>query len=156
MMINGVPMNGMETRKYTWVTGVVLIDVASSIQVQRGLGASKVSTPSVGGSQKHYNQDYWCQKGGFISYGMGNDGYSKVMFSVSSGLTKMVGPLLYWVPEINATVIFKVRNPRPTLGSWVLQTYQHNHQLSFTALSTSVGIISVIWQMVWISRSISV
>ena len=28
-----------------------LIDVASSIQVQRGLGASKVSTPSVGGSQ---------------------------------------------------------------------------------------------------------
>lgn len=46
-----------------------------------------------------------------------NDGYSKVMFSVSSGLTKDGGPLLYWVPEINATVIFKVRNPRPTLGS---------------------------------------
>lgn len=94
-----------------------LIDVASSIQVQRGLGASKVSTPSVGGSQNIITKTTDAKKGGFISYGMGNDGYSKVMFSVSSGLTKMVGPLLYWVPEINATVIFKVRNPRPTLGS---------------------------------------
>ena len=65
-----------------------LIDVASSIQVQRGLGASKVSTPSVGGSQNIITKTTDAKKGGFISYGMGNDGYSKVMFSVSSGLTK--------------------------------------------------------------------
>lgn len=51
MMINGVPVNGMENQKVYMSNWSGLSDVASSIQVQRGLGASKVASPSVGGSQ---------------------------------------------------------------------------------------------------------
>lgn len=88
MMINGVPMNGMENQKVYMSNWSGLSDVASSIQVQRGLGASKVSSPSIGGSQNIITKTTDAKKGGFISYAMGNDGYQKMMFSVSSGLTK--------------------------------------------------------------------
>lgn len=50
VMINGVPMNGMENNKVYWSNWAGLSDVTRSMQVQRGLGASKVASPAVGGS----------------------------------------------------------------------------------------------------------
>ena len=50
VMINGVPMNGMENQKVYWSNWAGLSDVTRTMQVQRGLGASKVSSPAVGGS----------------------------------------------------------------------------------------------------------
>ena len=88
MMINGVPMNGMENQKVYWSNWAGLSDVTSSMQVQRGLGASKVSSPAVGGSINIITKSTDAKKGGFISYAMGNDGFNKILFSVSSGLTK--------------------------------------------------------------------
>ena len=88
MMINGVPMNGMENQKVYWSNWAGLSDVTSSIQVQRGLGASKVSSPAVGGSINIITKSTDAKKGGFISYAMGNDGFNKLLFSVSSGLSK--------------------------------------------------------------------
>ncbi len=88
MMINGVPMNGMENQKVYWSNWAGLSDVTSSIQVQRGLGASKVASPAVGGSINIITKSTDAKKGGFISYAMGNDGFNKILFSVSSGLSK--------------------------------------------------------------------
>lgn len=88
MMINGVPMNGMENQKVYWSNWAGLSDVTSSMQVQRGLGASKVSSPAVGGSINIITKSTDAKKGGFVSYSMGNDGYNKMLFSVSSGLSK--------------------------------------------------------------------
>ena len=88
VMVNGVPMNDMEWGGVYWSNWAGLTDVASSVQTQRGLGASKVSAPSVGGSINIVTRATDAKKGGFASYGMGNDGYNKLMFSVSSGLTK--------------------------------------------------------------------
>ena len=65
-----------------------LSDVTRSTQVQRGLGASKVSVPSVGGSLNIVTRSTDAQKGGSISYGMGNDGMNSILFSVSTGLMK--------------------------------------------------------------------
>lgn len=50
VMVNGVPMNDMERGAVYWSNWMGLSDVARSIQTQRGLGASKLSNPSVGGS----------------------------------------------------------------------------------------------------------
>lgn len=88
MMINGVPMNGMENQKVYWSNWAGLSDVTSSMQVQRGLGASKVSSPAVGGSINIITKSTDAKKGGFVSYATGNDGFNKILFSVSSGLTK--------------------------------------------------------------------
>ncbi len=88
VMINGVPMNDMEWGGVYWSNWAGLSDVTRSMQVQRGLGAAKVSSPSVGGSINIITRSIDTQKGGSVSYAMGNDGYNKILFNVSTGLTK--------------------------------------------------------------------
>nr|WP_320058399.1 carboxypeptidase-like regulatory domain-containing protein [uncultured Bacteroides sp.] len=88
IMINGVPMNDMEWGGVYWSNWAGLSDVTRSMQTQRGLGASKVSAPSVGGSINIVTNGIEAKRGGTVSYGMGNDGMNKVLFSVSTGLTK--------------------------------------------------------------------
>lgn len=48
VMVNGVPMNDMETSSVYWSNWAGLADVTRTMQTQRGLGASKLSSPSVG------------------------------------------------------------------------------------------------------------
>jgi hypothetical protein len=88
VMINGVPMNDMEWGGLYWSNWAGLSDVTRSMQTQRGLGASKVSAPSVGGSINIVTNSINAKKGGTISYGIGNDGYNSLLFSVSTGLTE--------------------------------------------------------------------
>lgn len=88
VMINGVPMNDMEWGGLYWSNWAGLSDVTRSIQVQRGIGASKLSSPSVGGSINILTNALETKTGGALSYGMGNDGEHKILFSVSSGMTK--------------------------------------------------------------------
>lgn len=88
MMVNGVPMNGMENQKVYWSNWSGMSDVTRSMQVQRGLGASKVASPSVGGSINIITKSTEAKKGGSVSYAMGNDGYNKILFTVNSGLSK--------------------------------------------------------------------
>lgn len=87
VMINGVPMNDMEWGGIYWSNWGALSDVTRSMQVQRGLGASKVAAPSLGGSINVVTRSTDAVKGGSVSYGIGNDGESKIGFAVSTGLT---------------------------------------------------------------------
>jgi hypothetical protein len=87
VMINGVPVNDMEWGGVYWSNWAGLADVTRSMQVQRGLGASKVSAPSLGGSINILTNTTDAKRGGAISYGIGSDGYNKIGFSVSTGLT---------------------------------------------------------------------
>lgn len=88
VMINGVPMNDMEWGGVYWSNWAGLADVTSLMQTQRGLGASKVSAPSVGGSINIITKSIDAKKGGSASYSVGNDGYNKVVFDVSTGLSE--------------------------------------------------------------------
>ena len=87
VMVNGVPVNDMEWGGVYWSNWAGLSDVTRSMQVQRGLGASKVAAPSLGGSINIVTRSTDAKKGGAVSYGVGNDGYEKIGFSVSTGLT---------------------------------------------------------------------
>lgn len=87
VMINGIPVNDMESGRVFWSNWAGLNDVTSSIQVQRGLGASKVAVPSVGGTMNIVTKTTDAKKGGFIYQGLGNDGFNKTTFSYSTGLT---------------------------------------------------------------------
>ena len=88
VMINGCPMNDMEWGGTYWSNWQGLSDVTSAVQTQRGMGASKVSNPSVGGSINIITKNIDAKQGGFMSYALGNDGYNKIAFSVSTGLMK--------------------------------------------------------------------
>jgi outer membrane cobalamin receptor len=86
VLINGVPVNDMENGRVYWSNWSGLSDVTSFMQVQRGLGASKLALSSVGGTINIVTKSTDAQKGGSLYYGIGNDGLQKLNFSVSTGL----------------------------------------------------------------------
>lgn len=88
VMINGVPVNDMEWGGVYWSNWANLGDVTRSMQVQRGLGASKIASPSVGGSINIVTRSTDAKRGGNVFYTVGNDGYMKQGFSFSTGLNE--------------------------------------------------------------------
>ena len=86
VMINGVPVNDMENGAVYWSNWAGLSDVTSAMQVQRGLGASKVAVPSIGGTINIISKSSDAVKGGSIRMGTGNDGYQKYGMTLSTGL----------------------------------------------------------------------
>ena len=88
VMVNGVPVNDMEWGGVYWSNWAGLSDVTRSMQTQRGLGASKISAPSVGGSVNIVTNGIDAKKGGTFSFGVGNDGLYNLSLSLSTGLTK--------------------------------------------------------------------
>ncbi len=88
VLINGVPVNDMENGRVYWSNWAGLTDATNFMQVQRGLGASKVAVPSIGGTINIISKATDMDKGGHVYLGVGNDAYSKVGFGLSSGLTE--------------------------------------------------------------------
>jgi hypothetical protein len=88
VMINGIPVNDMENGWVYWSNWAGLTDVSSSIQVQRGLGASKLAVASVGGSINIVTNAAQMKRGGVASLTLGNDGYQKYAASYSTGLSE--------------------------------------------------------------------
>lgn len=86
MLVNGIPVNDMEGGWVYWSNWAGLSDVTSMMQVQRGLGASIISVPSVGGTINITTRSTDAKKGGSLFYGMGNDGMNHIGFNVSTGL----------------------------------------------------------------------
>jgi outer membrane receptor protein involved in Fe transport len=87
VMINGVPVNDMENGVVYWSNWAGLGDVTSSMQVQRGLGASKVAVPSIGGTINILTKSTDAVAGGNIFTGIANDGYFKYGMTYSTGLS---------------------------------------------------------------------
>ena len=134
VMINGVPMNDMEWGGLYWSNWAGLTDVTRSMQTQRGLGASKVSAPSVGGSINIITKTVDAEKGGTISYAMGNDGYNKLMFNVSTGMSKSGWALTLLGAKTWADGY--IQGTEYESYNWFInltQRFNDNHQLSFTA-----------------------
>ncbi|ATA74484.1 MULTISPECIES: TonB-dependent receptor [Capnocytophaga] len=75
VMVNGMPVNDMENSKVYWSNWAGISEVASAMQVQRGLGASKLAIASVGGTINIITRTSDMKEGGsvFGSYG-NNDG----------------------------------------------------------------------------------
>jgi iron complex outermembrane receptor protein len=86
VMINGVPVNDMENGRVFWSNWAGLGDVTSAMQVQRGLGASKVAVPSIGGTINILTKTSDVEEGGNFGYSLANDGYSKFGLTYSTGL----------------------------------------------------------------------
>ena len=86
VLINGVPINGMENGKVYWSNWSGLSDVSQFMQVQRGLGASALGISSVGGTMNMVTKSTEAKRGGTAYMGIGNDGYRKYSVSVSTGL----------------------------------------------------------------------
>jgi outer membrane cobalamin receptor len=86
VMINGVPVNDMESGRVYWSNWAGLSDVTGAMQVQRGLGASKLAVPSIGGTINILSKTTDVEAGGSAGTSFGNDNYFKIGATVSTGL----------------------------------------------------------------------
>lgn len=85
VMVNGMPVNDMETYRVYWSNWSGISDVTSATQVQRGLGASKLAIASVGGTINIVTRSSDMKEGGVFSGSIGNDNYTKTMFAYNTG-----------------------------------------------------------------------
>ena len=88
VMINGVPVNDMENGWVYWSNWAGLGDAVSTMQVQRGLGASKLAINSVGGTMNIITKTTDAKKGGSVSAGLTSYGNKKVMLALNTGVMK--------------------------------------------------------------------
>ena len=85
VMVNGIPVNDMENGSVYWSNWSGLGDVTTAMQVQRGLGSSKLAISSVGGTINVITKSTEKEQGGTVTLGGGNDGYLKTTVAYNTG-----------------------------------------------------------------------
>ncbi len=84
-LLNGQPINGMEDGKMYWSNWSGINDIASAIQIQRGLGSSKLAISSVGGTTNFVTKTTDKREQGFVYAGVANNDYIKTTYQYSTG-----------------------------------------------------------------------
>ena len=87
-LLNGQPINGMEDGKMYWSNWSGVNDIASAVQIQRGLGASKLAISSVGGTMNFVTKTTDLKEGGSFYVGTANDSYIKTTAMYNTGVSK--------------------------------------------------------------------
>lgn len=85
-LLNGQPINGMEDGRMYWSNWSGMADIANVIQIQRGLGSSKLAISSVGGTVNFVTKATDKREGGFASFGVANDDYFKSTVGYNTGI----------------------------------------------------------------------
>ncbi len=86
IMLNGVPVNDMENGWVYWSNWDGVGDATSSIQMQRGLSAVNLATPSVGGTMNIITDPAAYARGFQVKQEVGSYGFFKSTLSANSGL----------------------------------------------------------------------
>ncbi len=85
VMVDGIPMNDMENGQVYWSNWFGLDVVTQKIQVQRGLGASKLAIPSVGGTINILSEGIEDKSKIVLSTEYGNNNNTRATLGYNSG-----------------------------------------------------------------------
>ncbi len=88
VMLDGIPVNDMENGWVYWSNWFGLDAVMRYTQVQRGLGASKLAIPSVGGTINIATKGIDAKKGLSLKQEVGNDGFMRTSLGLTTGRMK--------------------------------------------------------------------
>lgn len=135
LLLNGIPISSVENGLVYWNNWLGLADATRQIQIQRGLGASKVALNSVGGTINIITRTSEANKGGKIGYSITDYGNSRFTFSYNTGkLDKgmsisFLGSRIWGPGYVDATYV----------RAWgyflsVTQEFNKNHKLVFVGL----------------------
>ncbi len=86
VMINGVPQNDMENGWVYWSNWDGVGDASQSIQMQRGLSAVNLATPSIGGTMNILTDPTAHSRGGKFKQELGDGGFVKTTINLNTGL----------------------------------------------------------------------
>lgn len=110
VMIDGVPVNDMENGWVYWSNWFGLDAITSQIQVQRGLGATKIAMPSVGGTMNILTQNTGGKREIKVNQEYGTGNFLRTSLSYKSGTLKNGWGILFsgsykqgtgWVDALN-------------------------------------------------------
>ncbi len=88
VLVDGVPVNDMENGQVYWSNWDGLSDITRYMQVQRGLGASKISVVSVGGTMNIVTKGIDTKMSAAFKQEVNNYGLYKTAVSYNTGLLK--------------------------------------------------------------------
>lgn len=88
VLVDGVPVNDMENGQVYWSNWDGLGDITRFMQVQRGLGASKLSIVSVGGTMNIITKGIDSKMGASVKQEINNYGLYKTSFGYNTGMLK--------------------------------------------------------------------
>lgn len=88
VLIDGVPVNDMENGAVYWSNWFGLDAITQTIQIQRGLGATKLALPSVGGTLNIITQGIGSRKGLSFRQELSSGNLSRTTLAYNSGVTK--------------------------------------------------------------------
>lgn len=86
--VNGVPVNDMENDRVYWSNWTGIAETASLLQIQRGLGASKLAIASIGGTLNIITRSADMREGGWMLSSFGNNYDVKTAISYNTGKSK--------------------------------------------------------------------
>jgi hypothetical protein len=88
VMVDGVPVNDMENGAVYWSNWDGLSEITKTMQVQRGLGATKLAVSSAGGTMNIITKSIDQKPEISVKQDFGNNNYKRTAFSYNSGLKK--------------------------------------------------------------------
>lgn len=88
VLLDGVPVNDMENGQVYWSNWFGLENMTKTMQVQRGLGASKLAVPSIGGSINILTKGIDDKASVVLNQEVGTGGYFRNTISANTGRLK--------------------------------------------------------------------
>lgn len=88
VLVDGVPVNDMENGQVYWSNWSGLSEVTKNLQVQRGLGASRLAIPSVGGVMNIITSSIDEKRYFVVKSDLGTNNYQRVGIGFNSGILK--------------------------------------------------------------------
>ena len=86
VLVDGIPVNDMENGQVYWSNWDGLKDITKSMQIQRGLGASKLAISSVGGTMNFITNGIDGKQQMVVKKEWGNNRYNLMSLAYNSGL----------------------------------------------------------------------
>jgi len=129
VMIDGVPVNDMENGAVYWSNWFGLDAITGQIQVQRGLGATKLAMPSVGGTMNILTENTGGKREIKVQQEYGSGTFLRTSLSYKSGTLKKGWGILFsgsykqgngWVDGLNTQGGFYYLKVQKKLGKHVL------------------------------------
>lgn len=129
VMIDGVPVNDMENGWVYWSNWFGLDAITSQIQLQRGLGATKLALPSVGGTMNILTQNTGGKREIKVRQEYGSGTFLRTSLSYKSGTLKNGWGILFagsykqgdgWVDGLNTQGAFYYLKIQKKIGKHVL------------------------------------
>jgi hypothetical protein len=129
VLIDGIPMNDMVNGRVFWSNWFGLDNLTKGVQVQRGLGASKLAIPAIGGTMNILTAGIESKRQVILKQEIGNNFNARTTLSLTSGRLNygwgLTGAISYrrndgWVDQLYSRMFFYFLKIEKTLGNHLL------------------------------------